>query len=480
MDIDPDIASWVLEFLLRQPLEDRILNSLLLALPLRNDNTHLKKMLLLRKLESEASRSSISEGVLELLEQLEELEFRQGNETVSEAMKRAYCAVAVECTVKLLENRENERNSSKFKFFEAVKRVWRGKIGRMEKMVEKGGLCSEELSAWKDEIEAAVWEDSICESVVKKSEGVDAVESVKAYTREEREKMGPSFLELVAERVKNDVVTQEIMGIEGGDRVVAGKEVHSCCVGDVSNGGNDIQKKKIKLRDKLVGLRRSRGLASSNSWGAKIVNSDETVTEPSYKKYNIPSSAEVNRVREALGSSASELHAVVNDPLPDALQFAEGISGDSGKDKHNDPVENNHVPSNLFIADGAEVVQGTGGNVSNAPKPSLMERNSTAQTYEWEESIDGSQEDPSSRGRLLLPSPKTINVSPLDRYEVKNLKRRRKGRKWSLMEEETLRAGVEKYGKGSWVAILTANKDVFEDRTDVDLKDKWRNLTRQG
>ncbi|KAL6532584.1 hypothetical protein OROHE_014006 [Orobanche hederae] len=480
MDIDPDIASWVLEFLLRQSLEDRILNSLLLALPLRNDNTHLKKMLLLRKLESEASRNSISEGVLELLEQLEELEFRQGNETVSEAMKRAYCAVAVECTVKLLEKRENERNSSKFKFFEAVKRVWRGKIGRMEKMVEKGGLCSEELSAWKDEIEAAVWEDSVCESVVKKSEGVDAGEAVKAYMREEREKMGPSFLELVAERVKNDVVTQGIMGIEGGNGVVAGKEAPSYYVGDVSNGGNEMQKKKIKLRDKLVGLRRSRGLASSNSRGAKIVNSDETVTEPSYKKYNIPSSAEVNRVREALGSSASELHAVVKDPLPDALQFAEGISGDSGKDKHKDPVENNHVPSNLFIADGAGVVQGTGGNVSNAPKPSLMERNSTAHTYEWEESTDGSQEDPSSRGRLLLPSPKTINVSPLDRYEVKNLKRRRKGRKWSLMEEETLRAGVEKYGKGSWVAILTAYKDVFEDRTDVDLKDKWRNLTRQG
>ncbi|KAL0417911.1 UNVERIFIED_CONTAM: hypothetical protein Sradi_1204600 [Sesamum radiatum] len=149
------------------------------------------------------SRNSISERTLEFLEQLEEIEFRQGTEMVSDAMKHAYCSVAVECTVKLLVSGDG---SSKFKFFEAVKRVWRGRIGRMEKLVEKGGLGSEELLwVWKDEIEAAVWEDNVCQSVLKKSEGVNAVEAVNAYLREEKEKMGPSFLELVAEQVKNDV-----------------------------------------------------------------------------------------------------------------------------------------------------------------------------------------------------------------------------------------------------------------------------------
>ncbi|GER54621.1 telomeric repeat-binding factor [Striga asiatica] len=435
-------------------------------------------MILLRKIEFEVSHNSVSEGILDLLEQLEELEFRNGNETVSNAMKRAYCTVAVECTVKLLANGGDRDNADKFKFFEAVKRVWRGRIGRMERMVEKGGLGSDELLVWKDEIEAAVWEDTAYDGVVKKSAGVNGVEAVRAYLREEREKMGPSFLELVAEGVKNGEVFQGDLGMENGGLVVAEKEFR---VGEVSNVGNETQKKRIKLRDKLVGLRHSRGLLSRSSRGAKIVESDENISGPSYRNYNLPSSAKINRVREALGSSASELHAVVKDPLPDALQFAERISGDSRKDKNHEPSsENNLFRSNLFIVDGGGVVQGTIPNVNNAPKPSLMERNSTAHTYEWDESIDGSQEDLASRYRLVLYSPKIINVSPLDKYKDKKLKRRRRGRKWSLAEEDTLRTGVQKYGKGNWKVILTVYREEFDGRTEVDLKDKWRNLMRHG
>ncbi|GER28125.1 telomeric repeat binding protein [Striga asiatica] len=481
MDIDPDIANWILDFLLRQPLDDQTLSSLLRALPLANDDADLKKLLLLRKMEFEVSQNSISESTLDLLEQLEELEFRKGNDVVSDAMKRAYCAVAVECTVKLLLNRDGGDKPSKFGFFEAVKRIWRGRVGRMEKVVEKGGLGSDELSSWKDEMEAAVWEDSVCEGVVRRNAGVVAVEVVKAYLREEREKMGPSFLEMVAEGMKNGDIVQEVLGLENGGRVVAEIEAPSSCAGAINNGGNGTEKKRIKLRDKLVGLRRSRGSVSRNSRGAKIVDSDENSSGPSHRNYSMPSSAEVNRVREALGSSASELHAAVKDPLPDALQFAEKISDDSRKDKDHEPtIENNRFRPNLFIVDGAGVVQGSSPNVNNGPKPSLMERNSTAHTFEWEDSIDRSQEDPASGSRLLLPSPKPINMSPLDRYEVKNLKRRRKGRKWSLAEEDTLRTGVEKYGKGNWKVILTAYRDEFEGRTEVDLKDKWRNLTRHG
>ncbi|CAA0820634.1 Unknown protein [Striga hermonthica] len=466
MDIESDIANWILEFLLRQPLEGRTLTSLLRVLPLANDETHLKKMILLRKIESEVSHNSVSEGILELFEQLEELEFRNGNETVSDAMKRAYCAVAVECTVKLLANRGDRDNAGKFNFFEAVKRVWRGRIGRMEKMAEKGGLGSDELSDWKDEIEAAVWEDSVCDGVVKKSAEFNGVEAVRAYLREEREKMGPSFLELVAEGVKNGVVFQGVLGRDNGGLIVAEKEGRA---GDVSNVGNEMQKKRIKLRDKLVGLRRSRGLLSRSSRGAKIVESDENISGPSFRNYNMPSSAEINRVREA----------VVKDPLPDALQFAERISGDSIKDKNDEPgTENNLFRPNPFIVDGGGNVQGNIPNVNNAPKPSLMERNITVHTFEWEESIDGSQEDQSSRHMLVLHSPKIINVSPLDRYGDKNLKRRRRGRKWSLAEEDTLRTGVQKYGKGNWKVILTVYREEFDGRTEVDLKDKWRNLTR--
>lgn len=144
----------------------------------------------------------------------------------------------------------------------------------------------------------------------------------------------------------------------------------------------EMHKGKIKLRDKLVGLRRSRGLASGNSRGAKIVDSDEMTIGPSYRSYNLPRSAEVNKVRGALESSSLELQAVVKDPLPDALQLAEAISGEARKNKRQDPAEDNHVKANLLIVDGAGVVQAVGGNTSNVPRPSLMERNSSAHTFE--------------------------------------------------------------------------------------------------
>ncbi|XP_011090069.1 telomere repeat-binding protein 2-like [Sesamum indicum] len=445
MDVDPDIAIWVLEFLLRQPLEDRMVNSLLRALPLPTENSKLQKLILLKKLESEMSRNSISESTLELLEQLEEIEFRQGSEMVSDAMKHAYCSVAVECTVKLL-----------LKGFGGVELgEWR----------------------WKDEIEAAVWEDNACQSILKKSEGVNAIEAVNAYLREEKEKMGPSFLELVAEQVKNDDVLQGMLGVGSVDQI-AGNEAHLCSVGrdtDVGNVNNYMQKGKIKLRDKLVGLRGSRGLASRKARRAKIVESDEMKIGASNKNYNLPHSPEVNGVRKALQSSSLELQAVVKDPLPDALRLAEAISGVAREDKGHDPTEVNHVAGNQFVVDGAGVIHSTVPNVSDTRKRSLMERNSSAHTYEW----DGSQEDRTDcRGRLQLPSPRVINVSPLDRYEAANIKKRRKARKWSTLEEDTLRAGVQKYGKGNWKVILTTQRDIFEGRTEVDLKDKWRNLTR--
>ncbi|XP_022754865.1 single myb histone 3-like isoform X2 [Durio zibethinus] len=51
--------------------------------------------------------------------------------------------------------------------------------------------------------------------------------------------------------------------------------------------------------------------------------------------------------------------------------------------------------------------------------------------------------------------------------------------KWTAEEEEALRAGVAKYGKGNWKSIQRDPElsPLLFARSNIDLKDKWRNLS---
>lgn len=43
-----------------------------------------------------------------------------------------------------------------------------------------------------------------------------------------------------------------------------------------------------------------------------------------------------------------------------------------------------------------------------------------------------------------------------------------------------LAVGVEMYGKGKWALILNKYESKFNDRSCVDLKDRYRNLVKYG
>ncbi|CAN1141858.1 Single myb histone 5 [Linum perenne] len=56
--------------------------------------------------------------------------------------------------------------------------------------------------------------------------------------------------------------------------------------------------------------------------------------------------------------------------------------------------------------------------------------------------------------------------------------RRRRKRKWSSEEEAALKNGIKEFGAGFWKEILNSRRDEFNERTEVDLKDKWRNMSK--
>ena len=127
--------------------------------------------------------------------------------------------------------------------------------------------------------------------------------------------------------------------------------------------------------------------------GVRITEEVDTDASPS--KYDSLPTPEVNMIKEALKSSSLELKAVVKDPLPDALHLSETIIADMvKKDKRHEPsVENQSEKDTDALnpsVDKSIAAQSTdsgGGNQScipqsNATRPSLMERNGTAHTYE--------------------------------------------------------------------------------------------------
>nr|ACN36483.1 unknown [Zea mays] len=84
---------------------------------------------------------------------------------------------------------------------------------------------------------------------------------------------------------------------------------------------------------------------------------------------------------------------------------------------------------------------------------------------------DSSDDDQPVRKRKLDPFERKPYPSPTCAYKIR--------KKWSKIEIETLLEGVDKYGIGNWKDIKLAYPGVFEERSTVDLKDKFRNLGKR-
>ncbi|PRQ19825.1 hypothetical protein RchiOBHm_Chr7g0221541 [Rosa chinensis] len=186
MDLDVDISWWVQEFLLRDRHNETIAKRLLAVAPLQNRHDwRLKKTVLLRTIESAIyDDASVTEAILEALESIEALDRGQGFQT-TEAMRAAYCAVATECTVKFLVCFGR-------KYFEAVDRIWRGRV-RVRVLEESEGseLVLAELKERKYEVEAAIWDRNVSKKLARMNTRNDALRLVGKYAWAV---IGPPFL----------------------------------------------------------------------------------------------------------------------------------------------------------------------------------------------------------------------------------------------------------------------------------------------
>ncbi|XP_020573287.1 uncharacterized protein LOC110019797 isoform X1 [Phalaenopsis equestris] len=236
--------------------------------------------------------------------------------------------------------------------------------------------------------------------------------------------------------------------------------------------------------------------------------------------------SEVSKVKEASENSHLDPHMLVEETPPDAEIAAAAalISISSGDEILNEPAKRSST-SNTILPDSltelvAEVTAGldssTGAPVkekcSLVPLPDIVngdpsdlkgngiveecnkdaepskhkyildhhaffERNPTSYTSELSDDSQPPHELSCLKSTNLSTKRKTRKVSP-PRMDDRGLVKRRAIKRWTLLEENTLKEAVAEHGTGNWKLILFCNAEIFKGRTEVDLKDKWRNMSR--
>ncbi|CAK8569339.1 unnamed protein product [Lathyrus sativus] len=441
--MEDEVRNWCLEYLVRNStIETNIINKLISRISLSNTDYRTKITIILRTLQDALSEAFIPECMLQILEVLEKLLLRcdssnSNSNSISAAMKAAYCSIAVECTLKYL-----EVGTSNPSYGIAVKRIWKG---RVQDMQSEGSsfLLSDELKQWKIEIENSLLDEKVMEKLCSvPNTRRDAIRKVQAFLGEAWENLGPSFLESAAKnQLDASVGVLQMKKHEKGSPV-------------------EIRKDNEKLEGKFT----------------TAVDVEEVDLSTSCSKGESFPMNEVPKNGESVKCCSVELQTLAKDPglvIEDMNQEPqmENRSTDANVPNPQACLSSNNNEANLN--------ETTSVHQSDAHHPSLMEPNSTAQTHEWDDSIDGLRGETSYQAsKFSLPSPRRRKVSPLKEYEPKNITKRRRPKKWSKLEEDTLRTGVNKFGRGNWKLILNAY--TFEERTEVDLKDKWRNMMRYG
>ncbi|XP_014499417.1 uncharacterized protein LOC106760502 [Vigna radiata var. radiata] len=356
-----DLRHCLLEFLIRSPFpdpeeKDNMVKNMLrvFSMSKSNHDSGFKRIFLLKIIQNDLSSPTIniSENILKILEHLEEL-FLCDAFPVPATLSAAYCAVAVECTIRYLHlNLHHD-----LLYLRAVKRIWQVRIPHQNSSGSREGSLpfSVELEQWKKDIETSLSDSQMRKRLASIDTRGDAIIKLRAFFDEACTVLGSPFAQLTVTEHTNKAQENE----ERGD----------CIYG----------KMQALAKDSLT-----------------------TTMEDNEETY---------------------------------LSCSTDISDD-------------------------EVAQ-----VKNAAR------------VDEEDSEDNLQ---GGTSRFNLRSPNKKKHSPLKIYKSNAFTKRRKTKRWSHLEEETLKNGVEKFGRGNWKLILNAHKDIFEERTEVNLKDKWRNITRYG
>jgi hypothetical protein len=140
------------------------------------------------------------------------------------------------------------------------------------------------------------------------------------------------------------------------------------------------------------------------------------------------------------------------------------------------------------ISDPLEAARASASAIRTSPQKKKIDCAAPPSRNAEEMSVmsGGEQEDDDGGGApspvRKSPLPLVERKRPLEGGTFRKTPKRRKKSYWAQEQEELLIKAVEAHGKGSWRAIIDAYPIFSSEwgRTQVDLKDKWRNLEKGG
>ncbi|EOA36593.1 hypothetical protein CARUB_v10011791mg [Capsella rubella] len=411
------MEKWVAEFFLRRQQNPRVYApSLLSALkPVDSDDcVKFKITAVLRDISNSLNRGTVDEGMLDLLELLEKL-LLQEHSVIMESLRSAYCWTAAECSLRFMW----PMTASDGFFGDALERIWKKRIGMLKE--RESDLVSRELLKWESDLNKAFEEPEIYKKIRETNIRYNAISRLTQLLKEQWALLGCSSLE------------------------------------------SEARKRLLKCKDP-PSASRQRGCYHFGRAGDTIDNTNE----------------ELETGREARNGSYREN---AND-----VEEVGWVENPDRVDKVTDQ-EHEHEPSvskgDVTVARELkdvllEIQRLTDLSTMQEKEPGNAMDQSANVTPQHDgenrtEAEDSEGTSSSRRVRPHLPTPEPLNVSPLKKVRLERPRPRRLMKFWTPEEVEALREGVKEYGK-SWKDIKNSNPVVLADRTEVDLKDKWRNL----
>ncbi|EFH40823.1 predicted protein [Arabidopsis lyrata subsp. lyrata] len=441
------IDQWVAEFILRRQHNPRIAPiNLISALQLgdSSDCINLKVSSVLRDISNSLIRGTIDEGMLDLLEILEKLLLQQ-HSLLMESHKSAYSWTAAECTLRFMW----PMFASDGLFTEALERIWTKRIGILK---ESGSnLVTHDLLKWETDFNKALEEPELYQRIRESNIRYTAISFLTQLLKEQWALLGSSSLESVAQR---RFLKRKTVNVEGD-------------VVDNRGDQSAVDESTRRLESDTVDvINEQRGGEDRNGINRENANDGERMECPENDGIDNGNAADEEHTMGAQEQehepSLDKGDKTVARELKDYLLEIQ---------RHIDPS----------IRRGEEPNTAINHSVDVTPQPTRVNRTGTRgqdhneATDNVNEKGSDSQGTWSSRIRPRLPTPVPLNVSPLKMGGLAKPHVRRPKKFWTPEEVEALREGVKEYGK-SWKDIKNGNPALFAERTEVDLKDKWRNL----